>query len=321
MSCNESISTMPQARNVKATWISAILTALPFIMLSLIAAVCMVLRHMLPNISLVWLSLLVLLEFLMIAGCIRELRAERRPDWLATWIPAAMVVPSGPVMSLAIYQKSSSYLIVLAILAYLMAGVICAWALRSSSKSIGIIILVTLIDIALVYAGTSAWLVTISIIGFLALLNTAAMKLFAGHRSGNVVQSALFLFGFYFLCYNTINTIGDEFNFSMRNYHTFTVDRFLVQENYGPFLLSTLLAGATIILCSHMSNERLKLAIPPVVGIPVIIVTFMYWWSSQGAISVLLLSLPVASAIALLVGLPPMLFRKACHRKRPQSNR
>lgn len=193
-----------------ATWRSALLTGLPFILVAL-AKLLMEgymsgyrlsskgeMNALMFNAGLVFL-LVCLPVFI---GSVRELKAGRRPIWLPTWVAPALfgLVQLFSALILKAHVAEMSIWLFWA-MEVIVVGGITAYLYRQSRKArliavSGVALLVPCLYFTLTGGSIVPLLVYLGLLQ-IPVVTTFAVKVFARHPYGSLVQASMFLYSFY----------------------------------------------------------------------------------------------------------------------------
>ncbi|MHB0998707.1 MAG: HAAS signaling domain-containing protein [Armatimonadota bacterium] len=210
-----------QTVHCRATWKTAILTALPFLMFVFIATVSFM-PVLINNRSLEYLyplSTIPVIAILLI-GSARELKANRRPLWLATWLPAGIMILSAIVhivtrgIVLNIYTSNNMMPVIAKTLIHfamrnsiqiLILGLLALWVYRRSRKWMLIItgVIIAGLSLHIVFALTyynnnPHYIMSLPEITreffSVVIVTFLAVKLFIRHPYGDVARTSLMLY-------------------------------------------------------------------------------------------------------------------------------
>lgn len=276
------------------SWKSSLLTALPAVAFFAVAVTCGIVGSHSPSprtLPLMWTSLLLALTLVMAVGSIMRLSAGRRPEWLATWLPLAIVMPNVLVL------EGSANLAGISLV--LMLGILGAWALRGSVKYAGAVIALAAIASWRIAAFASPLDIVFIAAVMLVLLNTVAIKLFAGHEYGNSTQSALFLLSFYNCMFLGLNIVSNLF----RSW----------QPGHQGDIVALFLLGTLSGFAARSTDKRLKIT-ALFIGSPLIWMVMLTWTGFEmGAAIPTVIYLKVfgiTSVLGALSILPPMIYER-----------
>jgi len=196
------------------SWKSAILTALPMLTLPVTALIHVLVKALLPSAVMVaWILPMIIMSIVATTGTVHALRNEKRPDWLAAWSAAAIVLPVILLLKLYMIPKLyNSWYMAITILAVYKHGSIIAlavWLFRKSRTAVIAIVACAVIGLwrASVHSGQLD--INVAVIVPLILMNAIALKMFADHEYGNISQSALCLFNTYILTWFGIDLVNN----------------------------------------------------------------------------------------------------------------
>lgn len=132
----------------------------------------------------------------MSVGCVRELAADRRPVWLATWLPAAFA-STFAISSYSIqFYLGEKPFILLVIVGFSAKWLLALWAFRRSWLWIGILAAAMVLYIIGSLSNSDHVFVYLTRLVYLFLMVALAIKLFGLHRYGSLHQVWLALFAF-----------------------------------------------------------------------------------------------------------------------------
>lgn len=212
----QDVASRLQTVHCRATWKIALLTVLPFLGLMLVPAAYLLTgmpaKEANPIRADALGAAIAAFAAIMIAGSIRELRAGRRPVWLATWL-AVGVTMLVSLSRLFLYrafglmigaEHAGAEYIVWNSTQLLVIGALALWASRGSTVRTSIVAGVVALAIALTAQTVwtpvpqQMWMVVLYVaLVPSALLMTIALRLFASHPYGTVHQASLFLLAAY----------------------------------------------------------------------------------------------------------------------------
>jgi hypothetical protein len=215
----DDIASRMRAVHCRATWRTALLTALPYLNALLWAIVVSVLRFQIRShhvahsqassigqATIVFLTLL--FGVITLIGTLLAFKRRSRPMWLATWMPFAI----GSLLSLPLLwmpQHVPTFELLQRLRWHapvhtLVMGAIAVYVFRRSPKWMGILAGLTIVDLGILGAVYS----TVSLESHFAnftlprllqapLVLAIALKVFGWHPYGSMTQASLFLFAIY----------------------------------------------------------------------------------------------------------------------------
>lgn len=211
-----------QAVHTRATWKTAILTALPFLGYAITYTLAILNTRQGVHHPFDWIRALVsaLLCIVLISGSVRELKADRRPLWLATWLPIGFILLLNLVMMISRnliqippptdnYATHGTYVGIFHMglrntIEMLLLGSMSVWAYRQSDRWRSLVIGITITGLVtnalaafMIYShhGNMEYLLLLirwlfSGIGIMSLV----IQLFIRHPYGNKVQASIMLY-------------------------------------------------------------------------------------------------------------------------------
>jgi len=213
-----------QTVHTRATWKTALLTSLPFlgIMLIHILAIFNASQgvHRPFDISRALVSALLCTVFIL--GSIKELRADRRPLWLATWLPIGFTIGLNLISMIFVKyihitlshdgymtQGDNIYVIQMGLrtsIEMLFLGLMSIWIYKKSNKWKSVILGVTIIglftNILLAYfihthnGNLMNLLYPVRVFFYGIIIMLFATRLFLRHPYGNKIQTSIILYAF-----------------------------------------------------------------------------------------------------------------------------
>jgi len=152
-----------QIRNVhgRASWQSTALTALPFVVALLLVTLGPVRTPGQSPLRLLW-PILFCFGALMLAGVVHEFRHDRRPVWVAAWLPAAVIAGWRLINAMGqflgysrVSDASLRWILASNILYYLFVMVMSLWLTRKSRR-LQMAVIVSQVCLAVVVFATLA---------------------------------------------------------------------------------------------------------------------------------------------------------------------
>ena len=196
------IASRLQTVHCRATWKTALLTALPFLISFPMFFIGLPLygkkagpsfQQLFHHIMSIQQVIGLCLGIFLLAVCIREFKNDRRPIWLATWLGFGII---------GIMGIQPQNLLGMALLFTLIPGVIAVWAFRQSTYWRNIlagwtIIAVGIIAMKYLNSDISNSESGMMLLFHIPLMMAIALRVFARHPYGSTAQASLFLFTFY----------------------------------------------------------------------------------------------------------------------------
>ena len=197
-----------------ASWKSALLTALPFL------ASIIILLLSLTKSPLLRLLPLTLVGTIASIVCIREFIRGRRPIWLVTWLPMAVICVYNLAQHLAamIYGSGIEFKVktlaglVLVVITFIVAQVTRKWQNMTSILCI-IYCVCTIPILSKEHVETlNAYIVLAAYLVFILMLVMFARSIFEMNRYSNAIQASMFLFAAIILRYPAIFTLPELYS-------------------------------------------------------------------------------------------------------------